>query len=85
MAAMPDWFVFTSTAELGNAVLVARKAMGLTQTGLAAKARVGTRFIHDLERGKGTVRVEKVIAVLAALRLISVIVPAEIESMLRGA
>ena len=83
MATMPDWFVFTSTAELGVSVLVARKALGLTQAGLAAQARVGARFIHDLERGKGTVQVAKVIAVLAALRLISVLVPAEAEAMLR--
>ena len=84
MATLPGWFVFTSAAELGNSVLIARKAMGLTQKALAANARVGHRFVYDLERGKGTVRVEKVIAVLAALGLIPVIVPAEIEPMLRG-
>ena len=84
MNGMPGWFLWTSSAELGEAVLVARKSMGLTQTGLAARAGVGHRFVYDLERGKGTLRVEKVTAVLAALGLMPLIVPAELLPMLRA-
>jgi y4mF family transcriptional regulator len=84
MNGMPGWFLWTSSAELGEAVLVARKAMGLTQTGLAARARVGHRFVYDLERGKGTLRVDKVAAVLAALGLMPLIVPVELLPALRA-
>ena len=84
MAANPGWFLWTSSGELAEAVLVARKAMGLTQTGLARRAGVGHRFVYDLERGKGTLRVDKVTTVLRALGLIPVIFPAEVEQILRG-
>jgi HTH-type transcriptional regulator/antitoxin HipB len=83
MAAMPGWFVWTSSAELGEAVLTARKAMGLTQGALAARARVGAKFLYNLERGKGTLRVDKVMAVLAALGLMPLIVPTELLAALR--
>ncbi|MGH8741054.1 MAG: helix-turn-helix domain-containing protein [Burkholderiales bacterium] len=84
MNTMPGWFVWTSSAELGEAVLVARKANGLTQVALAARAGVGHRFVYDLERGKGTLRVDKVTAVLGALGLMPLIVPAELLPMLRA-
>lgn len=35
-----------------------RKAAGLTQTQLAAKAGVGLRFIRDLEQGKASLRTD---------------------------
>ena len=57
-----------STAEtLGAALRAARKKMGLTQPDLALVAGVGVRFIVDLEGGKPTVRLEKVLRVVAAL------------------
>ena len=83
MAAMPGWFVWTTSAELGEAVLVARKAMGLTQAALAARAGVTARFLYSLERGKGSVRNDKTIAVLAALGLMPLIVPVELLGALR--
>lgn len=83
MAQMPGWFVWTTSAELGEAVLVARKAMGLTQAALAARAGVTARFVYSLERGKGTLRVDKVTGVLAALGLMPLIVPAELLGALR--
>jgi y4mF family transcriptional regulator len=81
--AMPGLFVWTSSAELGEAVLTARKAMGLTQGGLAARAGVGQKFLYNLERGKGTLRLDKVMAVLGALRLAPLIVPVEMLGQLR--
>lgn len=80
---MPGWFAWTTSAELGDAVLTAREASGLTQAELAKQARVSRKFIFELERGKGTLRIDKVSAVLRALGLTPLIVPAELLSALR--
>jgi y4mF family transcriptional regulator len=53
--------------ELGAIVRQTRLSQGLKQDQLAAAAGVGLRFLVELERGKPTVRVEKVLAVLNAL------------------
>lgn len=53
--------------ELGVALRVARKQIGLTQPQLALAAGVGVRFIVDLEAGKPTVRLEHVLRVIDAL------------------
>ena len=42
-----------------------RKAAGLTQEEFAARSGLGLRFIRELEQGKETVRMDKVIAGLA--------------------
>ncbi|MPZ19802.1 MAG: type II toxin-antitoxin system Y4mF family antitoxin [Luteitalea sp.] len=56
------------TAEqIGAVVRQARLAQGLRQDQLAAAAGVGVRFLVELERGKPTVRLGKVLAVLDAL------------------
>ena len=83
MAAMPDWFVWTTSAELGEAVLMAREAAGWTQAELSRRARVTRKFVYSLEHGKGTLRVDKVMQVLGALSLAPLIVPAELLKMLR--
>lgn len=54
-------------AEIGRIVRAARRAQGLRQDQLAGAAGVGIRFLSELERGKPTVRLAKVIAVLDAL------------------
>lgn len=54
---------------IGQAVRTARKGMGLTQPELAAAAGVGVRFLVELERGKPTVRLDRMLAVLDALGL----------------
>jgi y4mF family transcriptional regulator len=53
--------------EIGAVVRKARLAQGLRQDQLAAAAGVGLRFLVELERGKPTVRLDKVLAVLSAL------------------
>jgi HTH-type transcriptional regulator/antitoxin HipB len=53
--------------EIGAYVRRVRRAQGLRQDELAAAANVGPRFLVELEAGKPTVRLEKVLAVLAAL------------------
>lgn len=54
-------------AEIGRIVRAARRAQGLRQDQLAGAAGVGVRFLSELERGKPTVRLEKMIAVLDTL------------------
>jgi y4mF family transcriptional regulator len=56
-----------TTAQIGAIVRKARKAQGLRQDQLAGAACVGLRFIVDLEAGKPTAQLGKVIQVLDAL------------------
>lgn len=53
--------------RVGTIVRQTRLAQGLRQDQLAAAAGVGLRFLVELERGKPTVRLDKVLAVLGAL------------------
>lgn len=59
--------VFRTSQELGAAIRKARKSRKLTQGELAFASGVGLRFISDLENGKATVQLEKIMLVLAAL------------------
>ena len=52
---------------IGQIVRDERKKLGLRQDELAAASGVGLRFIVELERGKTTAQIGKVITVLAAL------------------
>ncbi len=56
-------------STIGEAVRLARKGMGLRQDELAAAAGVGVRFLVELERGKPTVQLGKVLLVLGAAGL----------------
>ena len=53
--------------EIGRIVRATRRAQGLRQDQLAGAANVGVRFLSELEAGKKTAQVGKVLAVLAAL------------------
>jgi y4mF family transcriptional regulator len=59
----------TTAADIGTIVRKIRKEDGLTLANAAALCDVGYRFMSDLENGKETVQVEKVLKVLAALGL----------------
>lgn len=59
----------SSAAELGQLVRKTRKEQGLTQLDLAGLAGLSNRFVIDLERGKETLQVQKVLDVLALLGL----------------
>lgn len=50
--------------EIGKKIKQLRKATKLTQVELAERVGVGLRFIRELERGKPTVRMDKVNQVL---------------------
>lgn len=53
--------------EIGKLVKTTRERIGLTQTELAVTSGTGLRFIVDLERGKPTCQLEKVLTVLHTL------------------
>lgn len=55
--------------ELGIIVKARRKEFGITQAYLAAVSGTGVRFIIELEQGKETVQLDKVLKVLKALNL----------------
>ena len=54
---------------LGPLVRQTRKQQGLTQEQLAAVAGLGVRFIRELEQGKESCHIGKVMIVLAMLGL----------------
>jgi len=54
-------------AAMGRLIRDARRALGLTQPDLALSAGVGVRFLVDVEKGKPTAQIGKVMQVLAAL------------------
>ena len=56
-------------ADLAAQVRATRKLHGLTQTQLAGLSGTGLRFVSELERGKPTVALDKVVAVLSTLGL----------------
>ena len=56
-----------SPEQLGQALRTARKQLGLTQPQLALAAGVGVRLIVELEAGKPTLQLEKVLQVINAL------------------
>lgn len=56
-----------NTEDLGRIVRNARKLQKLTQDDLAGMAGTGRRFIVDLEKGKQTVQLGKVLRVLRTL------------------
>jgi HTH-type transcriptional regulator/antitoxin HipB len=55
--------------ELGDFVREQRKAVGLSQGDLAARATVSRRWLSDLEAGKSTAEVGLVFKVISALGL----------------
>ena len=59
----------SSTLELGELVRVVRKAQGLTQLDVTGLAGLSNRFVIDLERGKETLQMQKVLDVLSLLGL----------------
>ena len=63
------------TRILGRLVRRARRARGLTQIELAGMAGLGERFIVDLERGKTTCEIGKVLEVMNMLKLSMIVEP----------
>ncbi|HEX5054692.1 MAG TPA: type II toxin-antitoxin system Y4mF family antitoxin [Planctomycetota bacterium] len=59
----------SNTADLGAAIRRARKAHGLRQPDLAGAAGTSIRFLSELERGKPTAQIGRVLHVLRMLGL----------------
>ncbi|BDS48544.1 helix-turn-helix transcriptional regulator [Rhodoluna sp. KAS3] len=55
--------------QLGVIVRQRRKSLGMTQGELADLAGVSQRFVYDLERGKPSVALDKVLLVCSTLGL----------------
>ena len=60
----PEWAL-----ELAAQVRGRRKALRLTQKQVADLSRCGPDFLYDVERGKPTLRLDKLIPVLGVLGL----------------
>lgn len=60
-------------ADIGRIVRAARKKAGLRQAQAAALCGVGTRFLSDLENGKPTLHLGKVLQVMKGFGLLVVI------------
>ena len=69
MTTPSDSAKLSSSAEFGRLVRKTRKAQGLTQLDVAGLAGLSNRFVIDLERGKETLQLQKVLDVLALLGL----------------
>jgi y4mF family transcriptional regulator len=61
--------IIKDTQNLGNAIRQHRKSMGLSQLNAAGLCGVGERFLSELERGKPTAEIGKVLQVLNRLGL----------------
>ena len=75
MATSPAPAFIVSPARLGELVRGARKAFGWNQAAAARRAGVGLRFLCELENGKATVRLDKVLRVLKAVSLSFAVLP----------
>jgi y4mF family transcriptional regulator len=60
-------YTVSDPPALGRLVRETRRALGLTQPKLALSAGVGVRFLVDIEKGKATAQIGKIMRVLAAL------------------
>ena len=61
--------VIHSSAELGSLIRDRRKRLALKQLDLAGLGNTGNRFIVDVENGKPTVQLQKVLELMGLLGL----------------
>lgn len=67
-------------ARLGSAVKRRRKLLGLTQEALARAAGCGLVFVYNLERGKPSLRLDKLLDILQVLGMDIVVTLRESDS-----
>lgn len=67
--AVSDVVSIGTITDIASYVKYNRKAQKLKQSELASRAGVGNRFISELENGKATLQIGKVITVLRALQI----------------
>lgn len=68
-AKMPAAITLTPGPRLGREMRKARERLGISVTDLARRADVGRKFVYELEAGKESLRVDKVLAVAETLGL----------------
>jgi len=56
-------------SQIGKMIKAKRKSMGLTQKELSNLYNLGTRFISELENGKKTLEIDKVLKVIRSVGL----------------
>lgn len=56
-----------TSAEIGKAVRERRKSIGMTQASVAGLSGVGIRFLSELENGKPTLEIDKVLKVVSVM------------------
>ncbi len=61
--------------DIGKLVRETRKTLGVTQSGLALTSGTGLRFIIELEKGKPTCHLGKVLTVLHTLGIKQTLTP----------
>ncbi len=61
--------VLRTAADIGQVVRAQRQSQGLRQIDLAGLSNTGNRLIVDIEKGKPTVQLQKVLDVLELLGL----------------
>lgn len=59
----------SATAEIATTLQTRRKSLGVTQAQLADLAGVSPKFVYDLEKGKPSVSLDRVLLVISALGL----------------
>ena len=69
--------LFTSAKAVGELIRARRTAAGLTQLAASRRCRVGRRCFIEVENGKATARLDKVLSVLAGMGLLAIVVPYE--------
>lgn len=74
-AAIVPYGKIDSISALGRLIRQKRRADGLTQAEAAALCGVGTRFFSEVERGKASAEVGKVLRILGGLGLDVTVAP----------
>ena len=64
---------------IGEIIRTTRKKMRVTQADLALTSGTGQRFIIDLEKGKPTCQIGKVLTVLQTLGIEASLIPPDLE------
>ncbi|MDX2345836.1 MAG: helix-turn-helix transcriptional regulator [Legionella sp.] len=70
-----------SAKDIGQTIRHTRKQLGVTQSDLALAAGTGLRFIIDLEKGKPTCQIGKVLQVLQVLGIQCKLSHAEVKPL----
>jgi y4mF family transcriptional regulator len=64
-----------TTEQIGKLIREARKTLGVTQKDLSLTSGTGLRFVIDLEKGKETCEVGKVLTILHTLGIKMILTP----------